>query len=164
MDLNPNKECPFHSPKAMREARAKFKGFLSEKGLRATPQRALILDAFLKSTRHLRTEELYNLVKRRDPSVGQATVYRALRLLAESGIAREVDFGDGVVRYEHDHGHEHHVHLICERCRKSIEVLDPRIEKLQEKLAREHGFTITSHKLDSFGICPECRAKEEKKQ
>jgi Fur family ferric uptake transcriptional regulator len=67
-----------------------------------------------------------------------------------------------VTRYEHEYGHEHHDHLICERCRRSIEVVDPRIEELQEKLARDHGFVMTRHKLDMFGICSKCMAKGKK--
>jgi Fur family ferric uptake transcriptional regulator len=144
------------------DAKARFEQFLEERGLRMTPQRSLIVDVFLKTERHVSSEDLYSLVKRKDRSIGQATVYRTLKLLSESGIAREVDFGEGVTRYEHEYGHEHHDHLICESCRKSIEVVDPRIEELQEKLARDHGFVMTSHKLDMFGLCAKCRAKEKK--
>lgn len=144
------------------DAKSRFEQFLEERGLRMTPQRSLIVDVFLKTERHVSSEDLYSLVKRKDRSIGQATVYRTLKLLSESGIAREVDFGEGVTRYEHEYGHEHHDHLICESCRKSIEVVDPRIEELQEKLARDHGFVMTSHKLDMFGLCAKCRAKEKK--
>lgn len=144
------------------DAKSRFEQFLEERGLRMTPQRSLIVDVFLKTERHVSSEDLYSLVKRKDRSIGQATVYRTLKLLSESGIAREVDFGEGVTRYEHEYGHDHHDHLICESCRKSIEVVDPRIEELQEKLARDHGFVMTSHKLDMFGLCAKCRAKEKK--
>ncbi|MGD2080333.1 MAG: transcriptional repressor [Nitrospirota bacterium] len=144
------------------DAKARFEQFLEEKGLRMTPQRSLIADVFLRTERHMSSEDLYALVKRKDRSIGQATVYRTLKLLSESGIAREVDFGEGVTRYEHEYGHEHHDHLICERCRRSIEVVDPRIEELQEKLARDHGFVMTRHKLDMFGICSKCMAKGKK--
>jgi Fur family ferric uptake transcriptional regulator len=144
------------------DAKARFEQFLEEKGLRMTPQRSLIVDVFLRTERHMSSEDLYTLVKRKDRSIGQATVYRTLKLLSESGIAREVDFGEGMTRYEHEYGHEHHDHLICERCRRSIEVVDPRIEELQEKLARDHGFVMTRHKLDMFGICSKCMAKGKK--
>jgi Fur family ferric uptake transcriptional regulator len=144
------------------DAKARFEQFLEENGLRMTPQRSLIADVFLRTERHMSSEDLYALVKRKDRSIGQATVYRTLKLLSESGIAREVDFGEGVTRYEHEYGHEHHDHLICERCRRSIEVVDPRIEELQEKLARDHGFVMTRHKLDMFGICSKCMAKGKK--
>jgi Fur family ferric uptake transcriptional regulator len=141
---------------AMDEARSRFEEYLRGKGLRLTAQRGLILDVFLGREGHMTPEELYKLVGRRDRSVGQATVYRALKLLVKSGMAREVDFGDGVMRYEHGFGHKHHDHLICLRCRKSIEVLDPAIEALQERLARKHGFGIRGHRMDIFGICAEC--------
>jgi Fur family ferric uptake transcriptional regulator len=140
----------------MKPARAEFEGYLEGKGLRLTPQRSLILDVFLGREGHMTPEDLYMLVKRRDRSIGQATVYRTLKLLTESGMAREVDFGDGVLRYEHEFGHSHHDHLICLRCKKSIEVLDPAIEALQERLAERHGFLIKGHRMDMFGICREC--------
>jgi Fur family ferric uptake transcriptional regulator len=136
-------------------------GFLSRKNLRLTSQRSMILETFLKEEGHLTSEELYGIVKRKNKSIGSATVYRTLKLLSESGIAREVDFGDGVVRYEHKYGHAHHDHLICERCGKGIEVLDERIEALQKKLARKHGFILTGHKMYLLGLCPECRKKLE---
>ncbi len=145
----------------MDEAKRKFGEFLAARDLRMTSQRSVILDVFLKNESHLTSEDLYHHVKRRDRSIGHATVYRTLRLLSESGIAREVDFGEGMVRYEHEFGHEHHDHLVCERCRKSIEVVDSRIEDLQEKLARKHGFIVTGHKMDLFGICRDCREKEK---
>jgi Fur family ferric uptake transcriptional regulator len=145
----------------MKRAKSEFERYLERSGLRATAQRSLILDVFLKTERHLTAEELYRLVSRKDPSVGQATVYRTLRLLVDSGVAREVDFGDGMARYEHGFGHEHHDHLICIRCRKSIEVMDGRIEKLQERLAAGHGFTLTGHTMDLFGLCRECRGRKK---
>jgi Fur family ferric uptake transcriptional regulator len=144
---------------ALKEARTVFTDFLSKRDLRMTPQRGLILDVFLKTESHLTSEDLFNLVRRRDKSIGQATVYRTLKLLSESGIAIEVDFGDGVARFEHKYGHDHHDHLICELCKKSIEVVDNQIEALQEKLACRHDFLLKGHKLYLFGICKECRNK-----
>lgn len=146
---------------AMDEARFRFEEFLEGKGLRLTDRRSLILNVFLKREGHMTPEELYRLVERRDRSVGQATVYRALKLLTESGMAREVDFGDGVVRYEHAFGHEHHDHLVCLKCKTSIEVLDPDIEALQERLAERHGFRMKGHRMDMFGICSACSGKNK---
>jgi Fur family ferric uptake transcriptional regulator len=144
----------------VQKARDVFEKFLSHKALRLTPQRSLILETFLKNEGHLTTEEFYGLVKKRDSRVGYTTVYRTLKLLSESGIAREVDFGDGFLRYEHEFGHDHHDHLICERCKRSVEVLDPDIEVLQEKLARKHGFEVSKHRMDIFGVCSDCKSKE----
>lgn len=134
-----------------------FQDYLAHNRLKMTPQRRVILDVFLAEEDHLSSEELYAKVKRVDPSIGQATVYRTLKLLAEAGFAWVVDFNDGVTRYEHQYGHAHHDHLICERCRKNIEVVDPEIERLQEDLARRHGFTLTHHRMYLYGLCPDCR-------
>jgi Fur family ferric uptake transcriptional regulator len=79
--------------------------------------------------------------------------------LAEAGLAKAVNFGDGVTRYEFCYGLPHHDHLICERCRRNIEVVDDDIERLQEELAKKHGFTLTRHKMYLYGVCPECRDK-----
>ncbi len=141
----------------IQNAREVFSGYIAGKKLRMTPQRNLILDVFLKTERHVSSEELYLLVRKKDKTIGQATVYRMLRLLSEADIAREVDFGDGLLRYEHKINHAHHDHLICEECKMNIEVIDERIETAQEELAREHGFDLTGHSMYLYGICEECR-------
>lgn len=138
-----------------------FQQYISEHGLKNTPQRLRIVESFLSAKGHISTEELYATVKTLDPSVGQATVYRTMKLLCESGLAREVQFGDGVSRYEQRIGAEHHDHLICEHCGLTIEVVDEDIERLQEALARRNGFAPTRHHLYLYGICPECAAKSK---
>lgn len=139
-----------------------FQHYISEHGLKNTPQRLRIVETFLSAEGHISTEELYAHVKVLDPSVGQATVYRTMKLLCDSGLAREVQFGDGVSRYEHCLGSQHHDHLICERCGLTIEVVDEEIERLQEALARRNGFTPTRHHLYLYGICPQCAGKRKK--
>ena len=129
---------------------------LNSKGLKMTPQRRVILDKFLDIEGHLSAEELYHIVRQTDPVVGQATVYRTVKLLAEAGIAKKVDFGDGVARYEPRYGVSHHDHIVCEECRRHVEFVDPDIEKLQEKQAGIHGFRLTSHRMVLYGICPDC--------
>lgn len=133
--------------------------YLSRKGLRATPQRELILDEFLRREQHISAEELYDIVKQRDRTIGLATVYRVLKLLCEAGLAREVDFGDGTMRYEHEFGHEHHDHLVCTACGATLEVVDPAIETLQKALAEKHGFRLANHEMYLYGICSECQKK-----
>ncbi|MGE4504508.1 MAG: transcriptional repressor, partial [Desulfovibrionaceae bacterium] len=113
----------------------------------------------LKVSGHVSSEELYERVKRTDPSIGQATVYRTLKLLEDSGLAEAVDFGDGVARYEPHTEGGHHDHLICEQCGKNVELMDPEIERLQEEAAKRHGFSLSRHKMYLFGLCDDCRAK-----
>jgi len=136
-----------------------FREYMAQKGLKSTKQREFILDEFLSSSSHLSTEELYLKIRRKHPQIGYATVYRTLKLFAECGIAEERNFGDGQARYEKSSGEEHHDHLVCTVCGAIIEFENPRIEELQELVAREHGFEITSHRLELYGRCAECAGK-----
>jgi Fur family ferric uptake transcriptional regulator len=134
-----------------------FHDFITQKGLKSTRQRDIILDAFLSSERHLSIEDLYLKLRAKHPSIGYATVYRTLKLFAESGIAREIQFGDGQTRYEHVAEGEHHDHLVCTRCGAIAEFENEAIEKLQDEVASRHDFLIETHKLELYGICGKCR-------
>lgn len=136
-----------------------FAEFIARKKLKMTPQRRRILEVFLAEEGHISSEELYQKVKRDYKGIGQATVYRTLKLLADSGLAKVVEFGDGALRYEILYGQSHHDHLICERCGVNVEVVNPAIERLQEEVANRHGFKLTGHKLYLYGICPDCQKK-----
>lgn len=141
----------------MDEAVKVFQTYIANRGLKCTPQRFTIVEVFIKSQGHPTTEEIYDRVRAIDSSVGQTTVYRTMKLLCDSGLAREVQFGDGLHRYERRLGSEHHDHLICESCGTTIEVVDAQIEALQEDLAKKHNFYPTTHHLYMFGICADCR-------
>jgi Fur family transcriptional regulator, ferric uptake regulator len=134
-----------------------FRQFISSKGLKTTRQRDVILDAFLSSDRHMSIEDLYLKLRVKNPRIGYATVYRTLKLFAESGIAREIQFGDGQTRYEHVAEGEHHDHLVCTRCGAIIEFENETIERLQDEVANSYGFIIETHKLELYGTCAKCR-------
>jgi Fur family ferric uptake transcriptional regulator len=135
-----------------------FQEFAAQKGLKSTRQRDAVLDLFLSSDRHMSIEELYLKLRAKHPTIGYATVYRTLKLFAESGIAREIQFGDGQTRYEHVEEGEHHDHLVCTRCGTIVEFSNESIEKLQDAVADSHGFLIETHKLELYGICKKCRS------
>lgn len=143
----------------MKSAKTVFRQYLKNKGLLPSKQREQILDVFLKMEKHLTIDDLYQRVKKKNPKIGLATVYRAMRIISDAGLAREVDFGDGVRRFEHEYGHRHHDHLVCLKCGRIIEVISPEIEKLQERLAKKHKFTVVRHKMKIFGICSECKRR-----
>ncbi|MEI6305970.1 MAG: Fur family transcriptional regulator [Deltaproteobacteria bacterium] len=138
------------------EKKKTFNLFVADKGLRSTRQRDLILDIFLSTHQHVSVEELYLKIKSGNPGIGQATVYRTLKLFVESGLAREIILHDGQTRYEHVLSGEHHDHLVCTKCSAIIEFEDETIEKLQGEIARRHGFMIRSHKLEIYGFCSNC--------
>ena len=113
----------------------------------------LIIETFFHSPAHITSKGLLGQVRRADPRVGYATVYRTLKLLAESGVANERHFGDGVTRYELADGDTHHDHLICIECQGITEFEEPRIETLQDEVASTHGFELRTHKHELYGVC-----------
>ena len=110
---------------------------IEEKGLRHTKQREVIVDAFFSAGRHITSEELFNIVKKKYPEIGYATVQRNLNLLCKCCLAEEIKIGKQKTRYEQKYGNMHHDHLVCLKCGRLIEVNDDKIEKLQEKLAKK---------------------------
>lgn len=146
---------------ALDRLRGRLQSYMAKKGLRSTAQRRLIIDTFFEGSSHRTIEDLLTEVRARDRGIGYATVYRTLKLLAECGVASERRFGDGLSRYElADEASAHHDHLICVSCGKIVEFEEPRIEELQEEIAMRHGFTVTSHKHEMYGTCPECRGEK----
>ena len=135
--------------------------FLRERNLKVTPHRELILDTFLGQEGHHSVEDIYRSVKQLDPRVGYTTVYRTMKILAECGLAREIDLADGITRYEHLFNHEHHDHMICTECGMVIEFFSPDIESLQDQMADNFGFKPTHHSLRLWGICSDCQKKAE---
>jgi Fur family ferric uptake transcriptional regulator len=135
--------------------REKLRRYLAERGLRSTRQRDLIVEAFFRQGhRHVNAEELHRTVRQRDPSIGVATIYRTLRLLTECGVATARHFGDGQAVYEVVD--QHHDHLICTGCGRIVEFENEAIESLQVEVAHRHGFSITHHKLELYGLCDQC--------
>ena len=124
-------------------------------GGKRSRSRAAVMERFFRSGNHVTVEELTRAVRKTSPHVGAVTVYRTLKLLARMGYAKELDFGGRVRRYESTLS-SHHDHLVCTACGAVIEFEEPGIEKLQEVVARRHGFLPTEHRLEIFGRCRKC--------
>lgn len=146
------------------EWEAQLRGYLARAGLRVTEQRRAIARVFFESEGHPNIDELYTIIRARNPSIGQATVYRTLKLLVESGLASPSRFGDGTTRYEASHDGEHHDHLVCTTCGAIIEFRDDEIERLQEQIAAQHHFRVTDHRMVIYGSCQDaaCTRKLER--
>lgn len=133
--------------------RDQLEAYMAEQGLRSTEQRRLIIDKFFESAQHLTIDQLLGRVRDADPKVGYATVYRTMKMLADGGIANELNFGDNTTRYELADVDGHHDHLICQECGHIIEFEEPLIEELQERIAARHHFVIKHHKHELYGTC-----------
>ncbi|MHB1925963.1 MAG: Fur family transcriptional regulator [Leptospirillum sp.] len=133
-----------------------------DSGIQVTPQRLIIAGALFQSGKHISAEELYLLVREKNPRIGLATIYRTLHLLKEKGLVEEHRFNDEFSRYEVK-APTHHDHLICIECGMVVEFGQPVIEHLQDLAAQERNFTIVSHKLEIYGICKDCRDRKAMK-
>ena len=133
-----------------------LKAYLESNGLKTTAQRDFIADSFFRTNTHISLDELLKKVKRKNPRVGYATVYRTMKLLTDSGLALERRFGDGQTRYENMPEDGHHDHMICIKCGKISEFQNQKIEQLQIETAKKLGYSVINHKLELYGYCSEC--------
>ena len=134
---------------------AVLKDHLARRQLKFTRQRQQILNAFLRME-HITAEQMYRELAKKDPHIGLATVYRTLNLFCEAGLAQARHFGTQT-QYDNVAHKGHHDHLICTTCGKIVEFENCQIERLQEEVARKHGFAIQTHKLELYGLCAGCR-------
>ena len=147
------------SRESLREAQERFHQHLKRVGLKQTEQRDTILLTFLETHEHLSTEQLHQLVRKRDSRIGFTTVYRTLKLLAECGLASEVAFHDGIARYEHQHNRRSHHHMVCTDCGGSVEFFSPEVDRLEQEIGRKHHYLTTRHTFQVYGVCEDCRKK-----
>ncbi len=145
-----------HGKTPMWEEKRVFETHLKKVGLKHSHQRQVILEEFLKHHSHLSVEDLYRMAKLRDARIGFSTVFRTVKLLKESGIAREVVLADGISRFEHNYKHPHHDHLICTSCNRTVEFFVPEIEDLQEQVAKKYHFKMRHHVMVLYGLCQDC--------
>lgn len=135
-----------------------FRRYLRQQGLPVTLQREVVADVVFGSTAHLSVEEIEAELKKRGERIGKATIYRTMEILVRSGLVEDHDFGDGFRRYEHLFGQQPvHEHLICTHCRKVVEFRRREIQRIQDEVAREHGFRPARHRLEIYGLCPDCQ-------
>lgn len=146
------------SPEAIARRQARLRNALAKRGLRNTRQREVLTEIFFGSERHFSLEELLALAREKDDNIGYATVYRTLKLLTDLGLAQERHFSDGQTRYEASDG-LHHDHLICTQCSAIVEFEEERIEQLQEEVAARYGYALVNHRMELYGVCPECQER-----
>ena len=134
---------------------------LKQAGCRITPQRLAILEVVTESRDHLTAEQIHAQVTARFPTTSLATVYKTVNLLRDEGELIELGFsGSAGTRYDGARPNPH-PHLICVRCER---ILDPEIrlfDELPRELTETYGFRLLNHRIDIYGICPECQAREK---
>lgn len=130
---------------------------LKKAGLKVTLPRLKILQILEKAKEHhLTAEDVYRSLLDSDEDIGLATVYRVLTQFEEAGLVVRHHFEGDQSVFELDHG-QHHDHLVCVKCGRVEEFVDEIIEKRQQEIAKQAGYSITDHSLNVYGICRKCQ-------
>ena len=120
-------------------------------------QRELIKTYLLNNLNHPTAEEIYTALKRDNPALSLATVYRNLKLLVSEDFAEVVATAGGKEHY--DAVLNKHDHFICNKCGKIFDLGTESFLKKEDYPAFGKEFEISGHKLTLYGICPACRAE-----
>ena len=148
--------------KVMTDPQARFEELLSklrEREYRLTPQRVALLRILAASDGHPSASHLYDQIQAQFPTTSPGTVYKTLSLLKDLDEVLELGFSDDDNRYDGNKPYPH-PHLICVRCRK---ITDPEVslaQNLVQEVARQSRFRIVGHRLDFYGLCPDCQDAE----
>ncbi len=142
------------SPNQLKEALDTLK----VSGVRITPQRHAILEYLINSIAHPTADEIYKALEGKFPNMSVATVYNNLRVFKDVGLVKELTYGDSSSRFDfttHDH-----YHAICESCGKIVDFQYPGLDEVEQFASHVTGFKVSHHRLEVYGLCPDCVKKE----
>ena len=123
---------------------------------RTTRQRTAVAAVFDDLEGFHSAQEVHARLREDGDSVGLSTVYRAVQALAEDGELDSIRTDSGESRYRRC-STQHHHHLVCRGCGRTVEVAGPAVESWADRIADEHGFADVSHTLEISGTCAACR-------
>ena len=132
---------------------------LNDRGYRLTPQRKKILNLFqtLPQGKHLGAEDIHTCLKQQQERISLSTVYRTLHLMVYMGLLRELELAKGHKYYELNRPcPEHHHHLVCVLCNRTIEFKDQSITRIGSKQAESEGYRLLDCQLTLYVTCPDC--------
>ncbi len=124
-------------------------------------QREVIHDTLKTNVVHPTAEYIHGILKKKDPNISLATVYRNLNQLAASGIIKKIDGLEPSVHYDHN-THEHY-HFICDKCKKVFDVEASVAPNVKIETQKQTGFLIVGHEITFHGLCAECRKTNKNK-
>jgi Fe2+ or Zn2+ uptake regulation protein len=136
-----------------RDVRERFR----RSGYTLTSQRRAVLDALKDFKGHPSAEEVYLVVKKKNPRVALGTVYQALSVLEEIGLLESKHWSESPVRY--DLNTEPHHDIRCVRCGEVTEILGIEFEELATRIRENTPYEVTNASLVIEGICPNCQSK-----
>jgi Fur family peroxide stress response transcriptional regulator len=123
-------------------------------GVRMTPQRHAVLQFLLDTVAHPTADDIYKALESRFPSMSVATVYNNLKVFIDSGLVRELAYGDSSSRFDADMSN--HYHAKCLKCGTLVDFNYPALHEVESSAADETGFMIQGHRLEVYGTCANC--------
>ncbi|MFN2582214.1 MAG: Fur family transcriptional regulator [Candidatus Dormibacteria bacterium] len=133
---------------------------LAARGQRATAQRLVVLEALRRTDHTITAPELYGRLRRQNPLLGRATVFRTLDSLVDAGLAQRFERPGHIYAYAACSTTHHH-HLVCTRCDTTIEIDEAAIAVLTRELEARHAFTVHHGTLDFYGFCAACSGEAD---
>jgi Fur family ferric uptake transcriptional regulator len=134
-----------------------LKNRLRGQSRKITGPRAAILELLRQHPHPLTNKEIMAALPKGGCDL--ATIYRSMHMLEKMGMVKRFDFGDGAARFEligeGDDGHHHH--LVCTRCSEVVEIDECFPDEIEKRIEAANGFKDVTHKLEFFGICPDCQ-------
>ena len=127
---------------------------LRDSGVRMTPQRHAILSYLLVSLSHPSADDIYKALAKSYPNMSVATVYNNLKVFVDTGLVRELTYGDNASRFEADM--TEHYHAICEHCGKIEDFDHPPLLEVERKAVELTGFKVYGHRMEVYGLCSNC--------
>ena len=131
---------------------------LASQGRRLTRQRVVVAEALASAKRALSAQELYERIQTSHPTLGRATVYRALEAQVQDGMASRFERGGHVSAYIACDA-EHHHHLVCTNCQRVDDLDEAAVAPLLASVGRRHDFQVDHAALDFYGLCRSCRRR-----
>jgi Fur family ferric uptake transcriptional regulator len=149
-----------HSHSHQRQEMSTLTGHLRRQARKITGPRAAILEILRQHPRPFTNKEIFAALPKGRCDL--ATIYRAMHLLEGLGMVKRFDFGDSTARFElvGEGNDGHHHHLVCTRCAEVVEIGECFPHEIETRIAAANRFTSVTHKLEFFGICPECQSAQ----
>lgn len=130
---------------------------MNPKAQRMTRQKKVILEILRGTKTHPTADWVYEQARKELPEISLGTVYRNLNVLRESGQIMELNYGSTFSRF--DGNPANHYHFVCEQCGSVMDLDLPVLEQLEQEVASRTGLKVSHHRLEFYGLCPQCTEK-----
>lgn len=131
---------------------------LRKTGVRITPQRQAVLRFLIETDSHPTADEIYKALSPQFSNMSVATVYNNLKVFKESGLVKELTYGDAASRFDFET--DNHYHVICSECGKITDFHYPRLDEVENIAQHITSFSVTHHRMEIYGLCPDCQSKK----